>query len=154
MEARRLLRNLLLFGCVAFAAMYAAGQAVNTAQMHGTVTDPTGAAIVSAQVKATQTATGMARTTVSGPDGSFALPNLPVGPYSLEVTASGFQTYRRDGIVLQVSENPKVDVGLKVGAVTQTEEVRADAVMVKTDETSVSEVIDRQRIVDLPLDGR
>jgi len=122
--------------------------------MHGNVSDPTGAAIVDAQVKATQTATGLVRNTVSGPDGSFALPNLPVGPYVLEVTASGFQTYRRDGIVLQVSENPKVDVSLKVGAVTQTEEVRADAVMVKTDETSVAEVIDHERIVDLPLDGR
>jgi hypothetical protein len=154
MEARRLLRNLLLIGCVAFAAIYAAGQAVNTAQMHGTVTDPTGASIVDAQIKATQTATGMVRNTVSGPDGSFTLSNLPVGPYLLEVTAQGFQTYRRDGIVLQVSENPKVDVSLKVGAVTQTEEVRADAVMVKTDETSVSQVIDQQRIVDLPLDGR
>jgi hypothetical protein len=130
------------------------GQAVNFAQIHGTITDPTGAAVTGAQVKATHTLTGLVRSTVSGPEGNYSLPNLPVGPYTLEVQFQGFQAYVQRGITLQVAENPKVDVTLKVGAVTQTEEVRAEAVMVKTDETSVSEVIDHERIVDLPLDGR
>jgi hypothetical protein len=154
MVGRQLLRVLVLVAGVALAATSVAAQSVNSAQIHGTVADPTGAAIAGAQIKATQTETGLARTTVSGPEGSYSLSNLPVGPYTLDVTFTGFQTYRQTGIVLQVSENPKIDVTLKVGTVTQTEEVRGDAVMVKTEETSVSQVIDQQRIVDLPLDGR
>ena len=150
----RLLRILLAVAGPVFMGALAFGQAINSAQIHGIITDPTGAAIVGAEIKATQIATGLVRTTTSSAEGTYYFPDLPVGAYQLAVTAPGFETYLRKGITLQVSENPKVDVTLKVGSVTQTEEVRADAVMVKTDETSISEVIDHDRIVDLPLDGR
>src|SRR6476660_2232485 len=129
-------------------------QAVNSAQIHGAITDPTGAAIISAKVKVTQTDTGMVRSTVSNSEGAFSLPNLPVGPYSLEISAPGFQNYIRTGITLQVSQNPQIDVRLQLGTVSQVEEVRGDTIMVNTNETSVSQVIDQQRVVDLPLDGR
>jgi hypothetical protein len=154
MSSKRNSAALFVLTVALFAATYLSGQAVNNSQMHGTVTDPAGAVVAGAQIKATQTSTGQARTTTTGSEGAFTLPNLPVGPYTLEVTAQGFQSYRQTGIVLQVSENPKIDVTLRVGTVTQTEEVHSDAVMVKTDETSISEVIDHERIVDLPLDGR
>jgi hypothetical protein len=150
----RLLRILLAVAGPVFIGAVAVGQAINSAQIHGTVSDPTGAAIVGAEIKATQIATGLVRTTTSSAEGSYYFPDLPVGAYQLAVTAPGFESYLQKGITLQVSENPKIDVKLKIGAVTQTEEVRADAVMVKTDETSLSQVIDHQRIVDLPLDGR
>jgi hypothetical protein len=130
------------------------GQAVNNAQIHGAVADPSGAAVIGAQVKVIHQQTGLVRTTVSGADGNFSLPNLPVGPYILQVTYQGFQNYNRTGIVLEVNDNAKVDVVLKLGTVTETEEVHADAIMVKTDESAVSTVIDQQRIVDLPLNGR
>ena len=129
-------------------------QAVNTAQIHGAITDPTGAAIQGAKVKVTQINTGMVRTTVSSSEGTFSLPGLPVGPYSLEVAAQGFQNYIQTGITLQVSQNPQIDIRLQLGTVSQVEEVRGDAIMVNTNETSVSQVIDQQRVVDLPLDGR
>ena len=129
-------------------------QAVNSAQIHGAITDPTGAAIAGAKVKVTQTETGMVRSTVTNSEGAFSLPGLPVGPYKLEVTAPGFQNYIQTGITLQVSQNPKVDIRLQLGTVSQVEEVRGDAIMVNTNETSVSQVIDQQRVVDLPLDGR
>lgn len=154
MRVRQIRAILVMFCLVAFMAVQALAQAVNNAQVHGAVTDPTGAAIVGAQVTATQTDTGMVRRTVTNSDGEFALPNLPVGPYNLEVAASGFQNYVQTGITLQVSQNPKIDIHMRIGAVAQVEEVRGDAVMVNTNETSVSTVIDQQRVVDLPLDGR
>ena len=61
-------------------------------------------------------ATGVVRTATSGANGDYALPNLPIGPYQLEVTKDGFSKYSQTGIVLQVDANPTVDVSLQVGA--------------------------------------
>src|SRR5258708_5823600 len=154
MRIRQIRAILVAFTFIAFTTTYFTGQAVNFAQIHGSVTDPTGAAVVGAQVTATQTETGLARTTATGAEGSFSLPNLPVGPYVLKVSASGFKEYVQTGITLQVSQNSKIDVSLQVGTVSTVQEVTADAVMVQTNDTSVSQVIDQQRVVDLPLDGR
>jgi Carboxypeptidase regulatory-like domain len=129
-------------------------QAVANATIHGVVTDSTGAPVPNAQVKATQTDTGQSQNTVSEADGSFVLPNLPVGPYRLTIAAASFSTYVQSGILLQVANNVQVNATLAIGAVTQTIEVSANAAMVETQNTSVSEVIDEQRIMDLPLNGR
>lgn len=140
----------LILGC--HASLYA--QAVSNATIHGEVTDPTGAAIPNAQVKAIQTNTGQISSTTTGADGAYILPNLPVGPYRLEVTAASFSNYVQSGIVLHVGNNVQINVPLQVGAVSQQVEVAANAAMVETQDTSVSAVIDQQRIVDLPLNGR
>lgn len=130
------------------------GQAVANAQIHGVVTDPTGAVIPSAQIKATQTSTGMARTTTSNAVGAYVLPGLPVGPYTVEVQARGFTGYVQSGIVLNVGQNAALNVTLKVGRVSQQVVVHSNAAMVQTQGTSVSEVIGNERMVDLPLNGR
>jgi hypothetical protein len=65
-----------------------------TAQITGTVQDESGSAIPDAQIKVIQTATGAVRLANSGRDGDYVLPNLPLGPYLLEVTKEGFQKYR------------------------------------------------------------
>ncbi len=132
----------------------ALAQAVANAQIHGVISDPTGAVISGVQIKATQTETGQLRTTVSASDGAYVLPNLPVGPYSVEVTAQAFNTYVQSGIILQVGNNVQINVALQVGAVTQELRVSANAAMVETQDTSTSEVIDQRRIIDLPLNGR
>jgi hypothetical protein len=129
-------------------------QAVANATIHGVVSDETGAAVTNAQIKATQTDTGQLQSTQSAADGSYILPNLPVGPYRITVTAPSFKTYTQSGIVLQVGNNVQINASLTVGAVTQTVEVSANAAMVETQNTSVSEVIDERRIIDLPLNGR
>ncbi|HYM00988.1 MAG TPA: carboxypeptidase regulatory-like domain-containing protein, partial [Blastocatellia bacterium] len=135
-------------------AVSVCGQAVNFAQIHGRIVDSGGAAISGAEIKATQTSTGLVRTVKSDSDGGYSLPSLPVGPYELEASANGFRSYVQRGIVLQVGEDPEINVTLPVGAVSEKVEVSADAQMVETRETSVSTVIDQRRIVDLPLDGR
>jgi len=129
-------------------------QAVASAQISGIVADPSGAPIPSAKVTVTQTSTGLVRATQSGPDGRYVLPELPVGPYKLEVEAQGFGAYLQSGINLQVSDSPEIDISLRIGQITQQVEVTANASMVKTDTTAVSQVIDQARIVDLPLNGR
>src|SRR6185369_16229878 len=99
------------------AAVLAGAQAISTSQINGTVTDSTGLAVPGAQVKATQTETGLIRNVTTGVDGSFILTSLPVGPYQLEITKEGFSKYVQSGIVLQVGSNPTVDVAMKVGTV-------------------------------------
>src|ERR1700681_916444 len=134
------------------AAIFA--QAVANAQIHGVIMDSSGAVVPGAKVKATQTETQQVRTTVSDSDGSYVLSSLAVGPYTLEVTSPAFRNYIQSGIVLQVGNNVQVNVALEVGAVSQELHVTADAAMVETQDTSISEVIDQRRIIDLPLNGR
>ena len=130
------------------------GQAASTSQIQGVVQDATGLPVQGAQVQATQTETGAARTAVSSADGTYILPNLPVGPYRLEVSKEGFNKYVQTGIVLQVATNPNIDVQLKVGQVTEQVSVEANAAMVETQATGVGNVMENQRILDLPLNGR
>src|SRR5579884_2474980 len=132
----------------------ARAQAVANAQIHGVVTDSSGAVVPAAQVRAIQTETGQIQSTVTGPDGTYVLPNLPVGPYRLEVSAAAFSNYTQSGILLLVGNNVQINVALQVGAVTQEVQVAANAAMVETQDTSISEVIDQRRIIDLPLNGR
>ncbi len=154
MIGRKFMTLFAVASMVLFLSGIASAQAVNNAQIHGVVLDPSGAAIVGAQINATNVSTGSTQETVSSGDGSFVLPGLPVGGYSLEVTATGFSKYQQTGIVLQVGQNVQLNVSLKLGSTSQVVQVSADAAMVETQDTSISTVIDQQRIVDLPLNGR
>jgi hypothetical protein len=136
----------------AFAAAAAWAQA--TAQIHGTVQDTSGAVIAGAMVKAAQTDTGISRTVTSEADGSYVITNLPLGPYQLEISKEGFATFVQTGIVLQVDSNPLVPIALKVGAVTERVSVTANATQVETTSAGVGSVVENQRIVELPLNGR
>ncbi|MCU1335281.1 MAG: hypothetical protein JWO19_862, partial [Bryobacterales bacterium] len=126
----------------------------STSQIQGIIEDPAGAAIPGAEIKATQTDTGLVRTATSSADGTYVLANLPIGPYRLEVTKPGFSTYVQTGIVLQVATNPTVNVALKLGTVSESVQVESNATLVETQSTSVGGLIDNKRIVDLPLNGR
>jgi len=140
---------LLLASCAAIWAQSAA-----TSQVSGTVLDPTGATVPEARITLTQTDTGLVRNAVSGSDGRYVVPSLPSGPYKLEISKQGFNTFVQTGIVLQVNTNPAIDAVLKVGSVTEQVLVEAATTMVETHTTSVGQVIDSSRVVDLPLNGR
>ena len=137
--------------CLAFATSVWA-QAVS--QIQGTVQDSTGATVPGAEVKATQTATGTVRTTTSAGDGNYVLPNLPTGPYTIEVTKQGFTKYVQTGVVLQVASSPTIDIALKVGAVNESVQVEANATLVETQTTGVGGVMETERVLELPLNGR
>ena len=125
-----------------------------TSQINGSIKDSSGLAIPGAAIKATQTATGVVRNTISGADGGYVLPNLPIGPYLVEVTKEGFSKYAQTGIVLQVDTNPTVDVSMKVGAVSEQVTVEANAAQVETRTTSIGGVVDNKQIMEMPLNGR
>src|SRR5438128_1515061 len=125
-----------------------------TAQISGTVRDQSGAVLPGVEVTATQTETGIARTTVTNETGSYVLVNLALGPYKLEASLAGFRTFVQTGIVLQVNSSPVINPALEVGQVTEQVEVQANAALVETRNTAVGAVMESQRILELPLEGR
>ena len=82
------------------------------------------------------------------------LPNLATGSYRLEAGLPGFRTYVQSGIVLQVNSSPEIHVVLEVGQVAETIEVQANAALVETRNVGVGQVIENERILELPLNGR
>ncbi len=131
----------------------ASGQGA-TAQISGTVKDQSGAVLPGAEITATQTETAAVRMTLSDETGSYVLPNLPVGPYKLEVSLPGFRTFVQSGIVLQVNSSTVVNPVLNVGQVSETVEVQANAALVETRSTGIGQVVENARILELPLIGR
>jgi carboxypeptidase family protein len=125
-----------------------------TAQISGTVRDQSGAVLPGVEVTATQTDTGVARNTVTNEVGVYVLANLPLGPYRIEATLPGFRTFVQTGIVLQVNASPVVNPVLEVGQVGEQIEVQANAALVETRTSSVGQVMENQRILELPLNGR
>src|SRR5215469_9424372 len=132
-------------------SLFAQGQ---LSQIAGTVLDASGAAIPEATVKVTNTATDLVRTVVTGADGTYVVPDLPVGPYRVDVSKQGFSTFAQTGIVLQIATNPTINVILKVGNVSEQVQVEANAALVETQATGFGNVMENQRIVELPLNGR
>ena len=130
------------------------GQTTAVAQVSGNVTDATGAAVANADVTMTELTKSASRSVKTDASGQYVLPNLPVGPYRLEVRANGFKDYIQTGIVLQVNNNIQINVPLQVGSISERVEVSAAASMVETKENSISVVIDAARINELPLNGR
>ena len=145
----KLIRAGVLCFCLACPSAWA-----QTSQINGSVRDASGLAITGAAIKATQTATGVVRTTDSGADGDYVLSNLPVGPYLLEVSKEGFSKYVQTGIVLQVDTTPTVNVALKVGSVSEQVTVEANAAQVETRTASIGGVVDNKQIMEMPLNGR
>ena len=139
---------LLLTGAHAWA------QAGATAQISGTVKDGSGGVLPGVDVTVTQTDTGLKRNATTEADGSYLIPNLPVGPYRLEAVLQGFRTYAQTGIVLQVGASPVINVALAIGQVAETVTVQANALMVETRNLGVGQVMDNKRILELPLNGR
>ena len=125
-----------------------------TAQIGGTVRDQSGAVLPGVEVTATQTDTGIRRQAISNETGSWILSNIAVGPYRIEAALPGFRTFVQTGIVLQVNSDVVINPVLEVGQITEQVEVQANAAQVETRSTAVGQVIENQRILELPLNGR
>ncbi len=136
-----------------FCAMSSA-QIAGTASIQGTVTDPTGAVIPNASVTATNDATQVKHVVKTNGSGLYSLPNLAIGTYSIDVTASGFQKYHQTGIVLDVGSSIAVNVSLKIGNQNQTVQVQANGLSLQTQNVSLSQTVTGSDIVNLPLNGR
>lgn len=138
---------------ITFASLTVAAQQI-TGNIHGTVTDPSGAVVQSASIVAKQVETGLTRTAITDRSGNYLLVELPVGHYKLEVTARGFQKYLQEGITLDVNQSATVPIRLRLGSETQQVDVNANAALVQNTISSLGQTVMQREILDLPLDGR
>ncbi|HET9321884.1 MAG TPA: TonB-dependent receptor [Bryobacteraceae bacterium] len=125
-----------------------------TGSILGIVKDPTQAVIAGARIVATNQQTNFSQETTSAADGSYHILALPVGPYKVTATASGFQQYTTSGIDLKVNDQLKIDILLEVGSIQQEVSVTANAIQVETSTTQLGDVIESKKILALPLNGR
>src|SRR5579864_8532005 len=125
-----------------------------TGSVLGVVHDPSKAVIKGARIKITNTQTNLSQETVSADDGSYRFLALPVGTYTLTASIAGFERYDTTGIVLQVNDQLRIDIALKVGAVNEQVSVAADMAHVETESTQLGDVIDSKKMLALPLNGR
>ena len=120
-----------------------------TATLSGTVKDSTGAVVSRASVIVTNTDTNAARSSMTLNDGSYQFTLLPIGTYRVTVEQTGFRKYVREGIVLNVNQNARLDVALQVGAASQVVEVTGDVTQVDTVSATLGNVeTERRKILD------
>ncbi len=140
-------------GLFILAASLASGQDFR-ATLQGTITDPQQAAVANAAVTLRNIETGVERTASSGDDGFYRFQFVAPGTYNLQVRAPRFRTAVREGVALALSQTLREDVGLLLGDISETIQVRADVSTVETDTTALGTAI-RQEVRDnLPLKGR
>ncbi|MEO6194983.1 MAG: TonB-dependent receptor [Thermoanaerobaculia bacterium] len=119
----------------------------------GKVQDKSGAALPGATVTATQKETGLVRNTVTESDGTYRLPSLPIGTYTVEVELNGFATVSVDSVTLNVASQREINVDMTPSTVSETINVTAEAPLVQTT-PAVGAVIDQKQLENLPLNGR
>jgi hypothetical protein len=122
--------------------------------IQGLVTDGSGASVAGATVTVTNTATNQVFRAETTSDGIYLAPNLMVGDYSIAVEKTGFRRALRTGVQLQVDQRAQVDIKLDIGQVAETVEVKGEAPLVDTSNTSIGKVVDQKRVQELPLNGR
>ncbi len=125
-----------------------------TGTILGSVHDPSGATVVGAKVNATNIATNFVRETKSDSAGEYRLLALPPGKYRVSASATGFEQFTVTGIELNVNDQLRVDVDLKVGTVQESVTVEASTARVETESTQMGQVFDTKQITNLPLNGR
>ena len=127
---------------------------VTSASLNGDVIDASGGAIAGAKVTVTNRATNQAQSTTTDSQGHFAVLQIPPGAYSVIVEQANFQKAVIEPVQLNIGGNPTLKVSLKVGKVTEQVEVSAEDITVNTTQSEVSNVIQTQQLLDLPINQR
>src|SRR5215472_11470485 len=127
---------------------------VSTSRIEGTVVDATKAVVADASVKVTNEDAGVSYDVKTGSTGTYTVPSLTPGPYTVKVTHQGFDTFTSTHNVLSIGAPLVVNVTLKVGAATETVEVQGSYERIETTNAAVSDVMTPQQIKELPLNGR
>ena len=121
----------------------------------GTVNDPSGAVIAGAKVTVKNTGTGLERSTETSADGSYSVPELPIGTYTVTVVQQGFQTFIATGVVVDVATERRVDAPLKTGEISTRVEVAGDLLpQVETTSAELGGTLTAETIESLPVNGR
>src|SRR5215469_17359448 len=142
--------RLLLVALLLMSASLAA-QTAATGAIAGTVTDPKGAVISDATINAIDETTGEKRTTVSSSTGTYIVPLLHPATYRVEITKRGFKLSVSSGIPVHITETVSVNVRLEVGVIAETITVASNSQLLKTEESTLGNVIDEKEVNALPL---
>jgi outer membrane receptor protein involved in Fe transport len=156
MKMRRL-RALLIASVAALLLLCASSGKAQTFRgtILGTVTDSSGATVSGAKVTVKNTDTGLTREVTTGDDGSYAVPELPIGNYSITVEKNGFKSGVVTGTRVEVSSERRADVTLQPGALAQTVEVSGEALpLVETTSNTLGGAFEGSQVEALPINGR
>jgi hypothetical protein len=148
----RLKYNLIL--SLALVMFSAAVSAQTTATIVGTVTDPTGAVVPGVSITVVSKDTGLTRKATTNQAGSYVATFLPVGQYSVSAEVTGFKKKTITGIVVEVNQEPRVDIVLEVGSVTDSVTVTGETSRLQTENAVVGQVVDNRYTTQIPLNGR
>lgn len=141
-----------LFAVCAICVPVVFGQGTGT--IHGNVTDPSGLPVPAVQVTAIMEERGVKRATTTNSEGSYVLPLLPVGTYTVEVAGQGFKEFRRMGVTLESNANVRVDATLEIGSLSEKITITAEAPLVDSRSSVIGTLIDSRRVTELPINGR
>src|SRR5262249_24805178 len=143
-----------LLGTLVLALLIAGTAHAQTGQINGLITDNTGAVVPGVTVKAVDATTGLSRDTVTGADGRYVFTALRPTTYAITAELPGFRTSQRKGVLLQANENLTVNLAIEVGAIEESVTVAGQSPTVDVTSSTIAEVVDSKRIVELPLQGR
>ena len=129
------------------------GQAQNTGELSGQVTDPSHALVPGASVNLTSEDRGTVMHETTNSAGGYVFNDVAVGSYTLEISATGFSTFTSHHVTIDSDTRLRMDAELKQGSLATDVEVRANAVAVDTQTATVSQIIDNQLVENLPVDG-
>src|SRR3989449_1570835 len=153
-KGRQKMKKHVLFVLLVLLFVAVSSQAQGLGSIAGRITDPGGASVANAKVTALQVGTGFSRTALADAEGLFVIPSLQPATYDLSVEANGFSTSRESRIVLLADQTLTVNVGLKLGMTTEVVVVSGNALQVDTATSTLKQVIEQQRLVEMPLEGR
>jgi len=143
----------LTFSLCGLLSINTSAQSIN-GKILGTVTDQNGAVVPNAIVNATNEGTGAKRTVNADENGFYVFPELPVGFYTVEISGGSFALFARKNVKVDVGGETRTDVGLTTQGVTETVDVTSDSSLLKTDSSTLSDVISSRQVDSLPLNGR
>jgi hypothetical protein len=147
-------RKILCLAAISFLVTASAYAQSPNGTISGLIVDPSGAAIVGADILVANDATGVQYTGKTNGDGIYLVSNLPPGSYRLQVSKIGFKTLIKPDIVLHVQDALAINFTLPIGAASETVTVQGGAPLVNTTTASVGTVINRNLVESLPLNGR
>jgi hypothetical protein len=147
-------RSLLLFVVVFLLVATSSPAQTFRGTILGSVTDTSGAVIPGATVKVRNVDTGLERTTQTSADGSYNVPELPIGTYNVSCSQSGFETAVTKGVVVNVAAESRVNVVLKPGQVSQQVEVTGEVPQVDTTSDTLGGILTSKTIESIPVNGR
>ena len=154
MRVRKLSICLAMFLLIFTLTRLALGQGANQGSIHGTITDQSGAAVPAANLKATNTETGISFTTASDADGLYTFLVVPVGTYTVVAEKSGLATVTEENVIVTVGGRITLDLSMPLASQQSTVTVSAEAPIVETTKSEVNSTVNERSIEDLPTNGR